>query len=576
MRAHTFLYDVSSELRDDFELAGLDGELPTLVQVFTTSAKRPFIESVLHEIRALLPEATVIGATTTAVIHDGEICDEGTIVSVCEFDASEITTSIASDLPADTDWLLLGQRLSEECSRENTRMLLCHAAGAALNAENLARGMTDHFQDTVLAGCLAMAPDNGGQALVFHQDQIHDNAVIAVSLSGEELLAGIHFSTDWMMLGTAMEVTHAEDNVVHRINDTPVREIYSRYLGEEAVAEFDTTSVRFPLLADRDGVTVARLGKKLLDNGGIELWGNLYPGEKVRFGIPSPVVAMEDFNFLIESLHEQPCDALFVYPGQVRMHLLKSLTSDEISQFAETAPTTGMFTLGQFCYSPGQFSYLHYSQTTLSLTEGQDKERDPSTTGLTNPFSQDTLEMRAVSRLVNTTARELEEANRSLEKLANTDALTGIYNRHKGQVVLEQEFLRARRYNRPLSLIMIDVDDFKRINDTFGHQAGDDALVHVADTIQPLIRQTDFFVRWGGEEFLIICPETSIQGTTELAERLREAVAAKPAPGSTTITLSIGVTGFRPEDTRDSLIGRADKALYISKNQGKNQVTTWE
>ncbi len=574
MRAHTFLYNASSELKDEFDRAGIGGAQSTLVQICTTSAKRPFIEGILNEISALLPDAVIIGATTTAVVHNGRTIDDGSIVSVCEFDASDVSSSIAANPGRDTDWLLLGQQLADECIRENTRMLLCYAAGDSLNAENLARGMTDNLQDTVLAGCLATSAKGGG-SFVFHQGEIHDNAVVAVSLSGEELLANIHFSTDWMMLGTEMEVTQASDNIIERINDTPVREIYARYLGDEAVAEFDTTSVRFPLLVERDGITIARLGRRLLPSGGIELWGNIYPGEKVRFGIPSPVVAMEDFNFLIESLREQPCDALFVYPGQVRMHLLKSLTDDELSQFAETAPTMGMFTIGQFCYSPGQYSYLHYSQTTLSLTEGQDRDRDPSSIGMTNPFSPDTLEMRAVSRLVNTTARELEEANRSLEKLANTDALTGIYNRHKGQTVLQQELLRARRYNRPLSLIMIDVDDFKRINDNFGHQAGDDALIHVAETIQPLIRQTDFFIRWGGEEFLIICPETSLEGTAELADRLREAVAARPAPGSATITLSIGVTCFRPEDTQDSLIARADKALYISKNQGKNQVTTW-
>ena len=575
MRAHTFLYNASSELKDEFDRAGVGAAQATLVQVLTTSAKRPFIEGILKEIDALLPNAVIIGATTTAVVHNGKTIDDGSIVSVCEFDTSEVSSGIATNPGSDTDWRLLGQLLADECARENTRLMLCYAAGNALNAENLARGMTDNLQDTVLAGCLTTSA-KGGASFVFHQGEIHDNAVVTVSLSGEELFANIHFSTDWMMLGTEMEVTQASDNVIERINDTPVREIYARYLGDEAVAEFDTTSVRFPLLLERDGVTIARLGRRLLPSGGIELWGNVYPGEKVRFGIPSPVVAMEDFNFLIESLREQPCDALFVYPGQVRMHLLKSLTNDELSRFAETAPTTGMFTIGQFCYSPGQYSYLHYSQTTLSLTEGQDRDRDANSAGMANPFSPDTLEMRAVSRLVNTTARELEAANRSLEKLANTDALTGIYNRHKGQALLQQELLRARRYNRPLALIMIDVDDFKRINDNFGHQAGDDALIHVARTIQPLVRQTDFFIRWGGEEFLIICPETSLEGTAELAERLREAVAARPAPGSTTLTLSIGVTGFHPEDTEDSLIGRADKALYISKSQGKNRVTTWD
>jgi diguanylate cyclase (GGDEF)-like protein len=575
MKSTNFLYDVSSELRDSFDKSGIHDSPATLVQVFTTSAKRPFIEGVLAEIQALLPSATITGATTTSVLFEGRIHDDATIISISEFESSDVNIAQATRLKANTDYLTLGHKLADECARSETRLLLCYAAGDGLNAEDLAHGITDSLQDTVLAGCLATSPRPGAESLVFANDRIHDNAVILISLSGEDLHAYIHFSTDWMMLGTAMEVSEAEGNVVRLINETPVREIYTRYLGTEATAEFSSTCIRFPLLVERDGVIIARLGKELLPDGSIELWGNLYPGERVRFGIPSPVVAMEDFKFLIESLHEQPCDALFVYPSQVRMHLLKSLTEDEVSQFQEAAPTTGMYTMGQFYYSPGQFSYLHYSQTALSITEGEDKERTSSSATMTNPFSQDTLEMRAVSRLVNTTARELEEANQSLEKLANTDSLTSIYNRHKGQILLEQEFLRARRYNRPMSLIMIDIDDFKRINDNYGHQAGDDALVHVARTITPLIRQTDFFIRWGGEEFLIICPETTVEGTAELADRLREAVAAKPAPGSSRITLSIGVTTFHPEDTQEKLIGRADKALYISKKQGKNQVTTW-
>ncbi|HFD87324.1 MAG TPA: GGDEF domain-containing protein [Gammaproteobacteria bacterium] len=575
MKSTIFLYDVSTELRDSFDKAGINNSPATLVQVFTTSAKRPFIEGVLSEIGTLLPDATITGATTTAVLFEGKIHEDATIISVIRFESTEIKLSLATDVSPEMDYLTLGQKLTDDCTQPETRLLLCYAAGSGINAENLARGITDNLQDTVLAGCLGTSPRADAEALVFANQEIHDNAVILISLSGEDLQANIHFSTDWMMLGTDMEVSEAKDNIVSLINETPVRDIYTRYLGDEAAAEFPSTCIRFPLLVEREGVVIARLGKALRNDGSIELWGNLYPGEKVRFGIPSPVVAMEDFRFLIESLQEQPCDALFVYPSQVRMHLLRSLTEDEVSQFQEAAPTTGMHTTGQFYYSPGQFSYLHYSQTTLLITEGVNRERETSSASITNPFSQDTLEMRAVSRLVNTTARELEEANQSLEKLANTDSLTSIYNRHKGQILLDQEFLRARRYSRPLSLIMIDIDDFKRINDNYGHQAGDDALIHVARTITPLIRQTDFFIRWGGEEFLIICPETTVEGTAELADRLREAVAAKPAPGSSKITLSVGVTTYHPEDTLEKMIGRADKALYISKNQGKNQVTTW-
>ncbi len=577
MKAHNFVYDMAVELADSFATAGISDHDNTLVQVYTTSPKRNHIEAILNEIRSILPSAVIVGATTSASVFNGEIREDATVISVCQFDTTLVSVAHAiCDANDAGDFRELGRELAELPSDADTRLLFCYAACPRLNAEELAKGLTDNLQDIVLTGCLATGPRSGTEAFVMLETEILSSAIVLVALSGEELFADLVHSSDWMMLGTTMEITAAEGNLVETINDRPARDIYARYLGEEACREFATTCIRFPMLTERDGTIVARLARDAHADGSIESWGNIYPGESVRFGIPSPAAAMEDFNGMLEKLQEQPCDALFVFPSQVRMYLMRSLTQDEISQLQSHAPTTGMFTLGQFFYLPGQGSYLHYAETTLAITEDPDKDRDPSSYTIQNPFSQDTLEMRAVSRLVTTTARELEEANRSLEKLANTDALTGIYNRHKGQLQLEQEFRRAQRYGRPLSLIMMDLDNFKRINDSYGHHIGDEALIHVANSIAPLIRETDYFARWGGEEFLIICPETEITGTSELAERLRIAVAAKPAIHDVTVTLSIGVTAYHAEDTQEKLLSRVDQALYLSKKQGKNRVTTWD
>lgn len=576
MKSHSFLYEFGHDLAYRFSDKGIVDSSQVLVQVYSAIQKRDHIAAILAEIRSILPNAIITGATTNATIHAGRIHEEATIVSVCEFESSQLSL-IHGDYTDDrvTDFRSLGHVLGEKAAHNDTKLLLCYAAGNNLNAEELARGITDSQQDVILAGCIATQPEPGTSASIFANEQLLGNAAVIVSISGDELAVSLDHSTDWMMLGTTMEVTSAKGNRLETINEIPAKAVYSRYLGNEACQEFETTCIRFPLLTQREGALVARLARAATADGAIELWGNLYPGEKTRFGIPSPAAAMEDFRYTIEKLQQHPCDGLFLFPSQVRIYLMKSLTEDEIAEFQVHAPTTGMFTVGQFYYLPGQDSYLHYAETVLAITEGSGLERNPTAAALHNPFSQDTLEMRAVSRLVTTTARELEEANRSLEKLANSDALTGIYNRHKAQILLEQEFRRAQRYQRPLSLIMMDIDDFKKVNDTFGHQVGDDALVYVTREIRPLIRDTDYFARWGGEEFMIICPETSIVGTAELAERLLKAVSAKPAIENVRITLSIGVTTFNPTESIEKFINRADKALYLSKQQGKNRVTIW-
>ncbi|MGF1643344.1 MAG: GGDEF domain-containing protein, partial [Thiotrichales bacterium] len=257
-----------------------------------------------------------------------------------------------------------------------------------------------------------------------------------------------------------------------------------------------------------------------------------------------------------------------------RTVLMRSLTQEQFQQYTAIAPTLGMFSVGQFYYTAQEPALLHYTQTVLCIGEGSrskpQRERDRDRVS----FSQDTLEMRAMSHLVFTTARELEDANKTLERLANTDSLTRVYNRHKAQLLLEQEYRRAQRYARPLTLILFDVDDFKRVNDTLGHSTGDEALTRIAEVVRPLIRDTDFFARWGGEEFLIICPETDIRGASEIAERVRVAIESAQIIDGKRITVSLGVAGFRPEDSLEKIINRADRALYLSKDKGKNRVSS--
>jgi len=175
----------------------------------------------------------------------------------------------------------------------------------------------------------------------------------------------------------------------------------------------------------------------------------------------------------------------------------------------------------------------------------------------------------------------LEKANREIRELSRTDSLTGCYNRGYLAEVLPREITRALRYKRPLAVAMCDIDHFKKVNDTYGHQCGDEVLKKFVQSIVELIRHdTDWLARYGGEEFLLVLPETNLESAFSLADRLRKHLAhqvIETEEVQISITASFAVTGFnglRPPEsvTQESLIRMVDKYLYEAKTQGRNRV----
>ncbi len=173
---------------------------------------------------------------------------------------------------------------------------------------------------------------------------------------------------------------------------------------------------------------------------------------------------------------------------------------------------------------------------------------------------------------------ELEYLNKVLHKRSICDGLTGLYNHQYFQEAGAKELAKSSRYERPLSLIFIDVDYFKEYNDQNGHIAGDDALKKIADLIKRRLRDSDIIARYGGEEFVALLPETTKEQALIIAETLREMIAAYPFPGSEnqpkmTVSVSMGISGY-PDDGNDlaSLIREADNALYRAKDSGRNTI----
>ena len=179
----------------------------------------------------------------------------------------------------------------------------------------------------------------------------------------------------------------------------------------------------------------------------------------------------------------------------------------------------------------------------------------------------------AMETQVRQRTQQLEEANQELDRQARSDPLTGLLNRRGFDAQMNHDLALARRSGRPLSIITVDVDHFKRINDTHGHDVGDQVLQRLAATLATRLRQSDVVARLGGEEFAVLLPDTDLEGARTIAQELVDSQASLGYPVIGGLTISAGVSTLRgAEDTAQELLRRGDMALYQAKREGRNCV----
>jgi len=258
----------------------------------------------------------------------------------------------------------------------------------------------------------------------------------------------------------------------------------------------------------------------------------------------------------VRSLHERLA-AKFSFTGEQ----IRSLLDDVAEKSVEIMAT--------FAIDPGDMK--PYSQMLQEANEELGR--------LNLSYEQLVIELKQAKEKSDQLSHELKDANMRLKDLVYVDALTGLYNHRFFQESLDKELSRAKRYHSSVSLILFDIDFFKKVNDTYGHPAGDQVLINIAKEIKKTVRPSDIVSRYGGEEFTVILPETDITGVKVFAARLRrcvEGIITKVEDQQLMVTISLGGTSFSPEHTetsKDDLIQAADRALYMSKNNGRNQVT---
>jgi diguanylate cyclase (GGDEF)-like protein/PAS domain S-box-containing protein len=187
-------------------------------------------------------------------------------------------------------------------------------------------------------------------------------------------------------------------------------------------------------------------------------------------------------------------------------------------------------------------------------------------------FEKTKEQLQNINKVMKNKVDELYSVTSSLEEKATKDELTRLYNRAKFEEIFSYEINKAKHYNNKLSIILFDIDHFKNINDTYGHQAGDITLKELSNLISKNIKTSDIFARWGGEEFVILLPDTDIDGAMQFAQKLRKIVKENKFSEIDRMTASFGVAQFEEYEDKLTLFEKVDKALYIAKNNGRDRV----
>ncbi|POZ52595.1 sensor domain-containing diguanylate cyclase [Methylovulum psychrotolerans] len=551
-----------------------------LIQLFVGQCNDAWILNLVNTAQHALPQAIIVGVTSAGEICAGRVSLESTVVSVSIFSSASLhPIACASHQGGE---YTAGQAIAEALQPiPHLQGILLLATPTRINCANVLKGIEDRLPTLPVFGGGAAETLNCQQPRVFLHTALFADGCVAVGLAGAQLRIETHITFGWQALGPQMALTAVNGFNIQCIDDKPALDVYRKYLGIHPDDE-DMYLVEFPLLMERYGTQIARNPVSANQDGSVTLVADVYQDETVRLGYLNVDLALENTHAVVAELAAFAPEAIYLYSCICRRFTLQQDVELETYPFQALAPVAGFFTSGEFCRHGNHLQQLNSSQIVVAMreTEAAEPAHWTDTGADTAKDRYRFRHARITSHLLHfiaTLSDELEMANSKLQHLAEHDPLTGALNRRTLDNALDTELAIADRYNRHCSLVMFDLDHFKQFNDNYGHSAGDIVLSSIAQTVRQTIRRSDMLFRFGGEEFLLLLPETATEGAWEIAEKIRLAIARLTLAYTEIllpkITASFGVASY-PAHGQEALalINAADAALYQAKAQGRNRV----
>ena len=555
----------------------------TLIQIFTSVADSNWVKNVENILYKKFPNAVIVGASTGGEIAHGELYTNSTIISLTFFEQTLLKAFIYEI--KDNNEASLGKELIDtiEMSCKNIAGILMLTTPSTMNTSDFLAGFSSSVCTYPVFG--GGAGDYGYilKSLIFYEYQYLSKGVAAVVLMSDKLEIQTHTCLGWEPLSKKMTVTEVDGLWVKKIDDKPAFSIYQKYLDIQDDENFFLNVLEFPMMLMRDDEMYARIPQAVGKDNSLLFPGGLKEGEIVIIGYGNPKIIIDRAKEAHKLMENFNPESIFLYSCSNRRFLLQGEVNNETKPFENIAPTAGFYTHGEIHKKHAKINLLNATLVSVGMKEFDliKTEQLNKDTQLIDNQQEDPLNSnhsRIVSRLMNfikVVTAELEGAKKEAIHLAETDYLTQVYNRIKANEILENITKQCEQFGGQFSIILLDVDLFKIVNDTFGHNVGDMVLVNIVSVIKKYVRSTDVLARWGGEEFLLAMPNTEPEDAIIVAERIRKAIEKTAFPQVIHQTCSLGVASYEKGHDVKDVIERADNALYSAKRNGRNLVVSF-
>lgn len=532
------------------------------ISIFTHWNDPALIQAMTDGLSKAFPRAAIAGLTTAGGIEDGQMNTGKTILSFMAFDESPV-----------------------EVLHYNMKDLR-----AVEILETQLTGNVEPFLDAISALPPSVAIFGGGAdtddlnqpSYIFDKEAIMNEGFVIMLFRGTVKVL-TRSVLGWQPLGRQVTITAMDGNMVIKELDHIAVHFYEKYLKIDPSVDFDKKTLSFSLVVEKDGVELVRLPMSCHKNGSLVFNIALHVGDKLRMAYGDPNEIINGSRRVLGRIRDFGPQGMLLFSCVVRRYYLKDDVNQILSAYERITPAAGGYTRGEIDRIEGHVYTMNMNLVSAAFREEtKDHKRtiadiigDPSHMENDSALNlDDSLStVQCLASFITVTSKELSDAYQKLAFVAGHDSLTDLLNRGRIEWVLRHLIEDTNKTHHTFSAIMIDIDSFKHINDTYGHSVGDDVLIRLADIMKNGVRPTDYAGRWGGDEFVILLPDTDIDQSEKVADRMRRNFAeADILPDGKAVTASFGVTTSYEGETLESFYRRMDSALYTAKGAGKNQV----
>jgi len=547
-----------------------------LLIVYEPNCDSQFLDKERKTINKILPDVKIAAMTTFGPLHEKFIYQKHTRLSLFLFESSHVTILESDCLgkTQDAQGISFGAELKEI---PDLKGVLCFSSNASFCPANLIQELLNANPNVPVFGAQAgthtIAID---ESTIFSKNRIYEKGIILVAFSGKDLEIQTEYCLGWKPLGKEHVITKSDSHgFVATIDDNPPEELYAKYLNVHFSNHFTENVCAFPLIAKSSNTLFAKVPIRYSEDGKLSFPAELKIGTKIYFSYAKPESLLQETLSAANRIAKfQPHGILLFACVNRQLFMGGEKAMRELQYFAKNFPSTcTCYGYGEILQTKTGGGVLSSSIVAVAFREGPMDISIPIKPIVDRKLFSQKKNTDLADQLITFLEKTTEDLNHTIDQLADMaehDPLTGLFNRRKLNEYLEYE-LGKRHKDGDFSVLMYDIDFFKDVNDKFGHNIGDQVLTRISEIVRNSVRACDIVARWGGEEFVCILPNTKIGGAEILAERLRKKVEKSSFAPLKKLTISLGATEVRTDDSFESLIIRLDKALYDAKKTGRNR-----